>query len=169
MGLFKSWLKLVAYPVLRPAKDIKQSAQQVAADVAAARQQHREKVEEAAAIRGLLQDKTPQQKFEEMYAALGWTDAALERQRIAAARTRIGMVATGLLGFFALLALMWLVPRWLIVVLGPMAVFILAGCVALGIRYAWWEINIEERSSTPFASFLARDDLFSRLFAGTRK
>jgi hypothetical protein len=167
MGFFKSWAKAIAYPITRPAHEIKKSANLVAARLREARTQHQQKLDEAEAISGLLDKKSPTQKFHEMYEGLGWTEPELNQQLLASGRTRLAMLFTGIFGFFCLLILMWFIPRWLIVVLGPMAVIVLAGCVGLGLRYAWWELQIQERALSPFRAFVSRADLFQRLFAGT--
>ncbi len=63
-----------------------------------------------------------------------------------------------------IVALLWLVQWWVMMILGPVGIVYLAACAALSIKFAWYEYQIETRSIIPIKAFLARPDLFARMF-----
>lgn len=163
MGFFRAWARVVTYPILRPAKDLKASVAHLKAAAAKNKAVQQARAAEADAARALMGDQTPADKFSHLTQTLGWTPEALREQAVASRRARIAMVATGVLGFFMILALIWVLPRIFMIVVAPVAIVVFAGCLALGFKYAWFEYELERQEIVPFATFMARPDLFSRL------
>ena len=164
-GLF-SWVKVLAYPFVRPARDLRESAEALRESARSARQSREERKQQAKEINQLLRGHSPQEKFEQTYEAWGWDEQALRAQLVAAHRTRIAAVSTGVLGFLAILLLMLFVHSlWFRAVLAGIALLLGAGGVLHGMRYAWWEYSLETRTMTPFRSFLGRADLLKRVFS----
>ena len=164
MGLFSSLGKALTYPVRRPMQDLSKSAAGIKDSVAQARELQKRRVSDAKAAASYLKGKTPREKFDEIFHLNGWTEAELVQQRKAARNTRLGMLGLVLVGLPSLLFVMLGLSFWVLAFVGPIAVILLAGCVALAARFAWWEAQIEERSIFPLIDFLARKDLFRRVF-----
>lgn len=169
MGKIKTgltgWGRMLVYPLLRPAQDISQSVRSVREAARTAREERQQRREAAGEVSKVLEGHTPQEKFEQAFAAWGWTEDALAAQMVAARRTRLAALATGLAGFLGVLGLMLFLHGWILMMLAAVAIVMPVGGVLQGLRFAWWEYAIETRSLTPMRAFLSRPDLLERLFS----
>lgn len=163
MGFFSKAGKLLIYPISRPIADIRKSGRGIKASFDLANERRRKRAEDAMAASQYLAGKTPNEKFEEVFALNGWTDEALAEQFKAARNTRRGMLALVALTIPLMLFLLIKASFLVLAVLGTMLVILMAGCVAVAARFAWWEWQISERAIYPLAVFLARQDLFKRV------
>jgi hypothetical protein len=160
---FGGWLRMLAYPLSRPLADLRGTAQKMR-EAARSVRQHRELNQEAnKAVDGLLKPFNPQQRFEEMAAALNWTEPELRSQAVAARRARVGSVAAGVSSFGLIGWAMLLSGGWILLVLASVAVVLVVGTMLQAMRHAWWEFQLEQRALIPFRTFVCRDDLLRRL------
>ena len=164
MAMFKSFIKLLTYPVTRPMRDIRKSADEIKGAVEEARSVRARREEDARLAREALKGKSAQEKFREIAQINGWTDWELQEQRQAARNTRLVMLAVFALGLLGLCILMFSAPYYMLVLIGAMMLVFLAFTLVVAARYAWWEAQIEERSIFPFKDFLARATLFATIF-----
>ena len=158
------WMRMLAYPVSRPIQDIRASAQKVREAAQAVRAERELNVEANKAIEGMLKDIAPSRRFEEMAAALNWTEPQLRDQAVAARRARIGGLlagafAFGLVGWTMFLTSVW----WVRLALGSVAVVMVVGTLLQAVRHAWWELQLEQRALTSFRLFLCREDMLRRV------
>lgn len=167
MGKIRSGLagfgRLLAYPLSRPAKDIRQSAENVRTAARLAKEGRQRRVAHAKEVAGLLADQTPADKFQQTYDAWGWTEDALAKQLVAARRARIATLGTGVFGFFGVLVLMLTLKGWVLVVVAAMAMAVPVGGLLYALRFAWYEYQIQTRTLIPLREFLSREDLIARL------
>lgn len=163
------WLRVLASPVARPAKDIHRAASSVRETAAAAREQRAERAGEAKEIQQLLASLSPEDKFQNAYEAWKWDESALARQLVAARRARIAALLTGTFGFVAVLAVIHAAHGVFVLLLGAAAIVLVTGAVVQALRFAWWEYGIESRSLISLREFLARPDLLSRLLRLRRR
>lgn len=159
----RSWLKMISFPVARPASEISQSMQGIKRSWDEAEAVKQRKVEDAKAVSAFLEGKSPQEKFQQIYTTNRWTEPELKAQLRAARNTRLGS-----LGMVAVLfpVLVWVVASsalWVSMLSGVMAIFIFAAFVTQAARFAWWEAQIEERACFPMREFLSRQDVFKRV------
>ncbi|MEJ8837706.1 hypothetical protein [Ramlibacter sp. AN1133] len=162
-GGLTSWLKVLAYPVLRPTRDIRRSAESLREQAKANRQGRKQREAAAKEVTELLAEMSPAEKFEQTVEAWGWTEEALESQQVAARRTRIAALLTGGLGFLGLLGLMLVLQGWVVLVLAAVAIVLATGGVLQAVRFAWWEFQLQSRTLVPLRAFVSRPDLLSRL------
>ena len=164
MGMLKNIGAGVVFPFSRALRDISTSSQRVHQsyrEMAAIRQQKHEDYEAAKNALGAISE---QEKFAQIYEMNGWSEAELQEQARASRRTRLALLCTAAVGMVGVIGLSWIVKWWVMMILGPVCVIYLAACAALSIKFAWYEYQIETRSITPIRAFLARPDLFARMF-----
>lgn len=158
-----SWFKVLAYPLVRPAQDIKSSLGNIKAAAEAAREQREANAQAGHALDEVLKGRSPQEKFEATFEATGWSEQDLALQLLAARRARIASLVTSVVGFFAVLLVMWNVSGWVLILLGAAAVALVITGVLQCVRYAWWEYSLESRTLTPLRAFFSRPDLIRRM------
>lgn len=129
------------------------------------RVQREERAREAAgAYEREMEGKSPRERFELRAQELNWTPQELRTQEASARVTRRACLVFIALGFTGWLALLF-VASWLwIAIYGLLGVALLACCMALAVKNAWWEFMLQGRVLIPMRDFLARPDFFRRLF-----
>jgi hypothetical protein len=162
MSAFKSWFSIVSYGVKRPYTDIGNSLKSLSSNIAAAKAETVKRGERIRAAKSLQSNKTDAERFEELFETNGWTPDELVQQRKAVTTTKYTLMALAFVGMLSIVALLFFVPVWIMFILGPIGVIHFAGCMAMSVRYAWWQTQIDERKLCDFGVFLGRDDLFSR-------
>lgn len=113
MALFKSFVRLLVYPVTRPIRDIRRSAQGIQRAVEDTKSKRARREEDAQLAREALKGKTAQEKFREIAQINGWTEWELQQQRRAARNTRLAMLGIFVMGLLGLLVLMFTVPYYM--------------------------------------------------------
>lgn len=112
-----------------------------------------------------VQGLTPRERFESEAQRGGWTPEQLQGQlRAVRIAKRLCMVVC-VLGFLTTLVMVFRAPPLLAFILAAVAVAVLGAFLALAVRNAWWEFELQGRVLIPLADFLARPDLFRRLFS----
>lgn len=106
----------------------------------------------------------PSERFAIVAAEGGWTQAEIKAQEAAARRARRSCLVMAALGFVGFLASLLYAPFIVVLAFGFVAVALLAACLALAVRHAWWEFELQGKVLIPFRTFLARPDLIRRLF-----
>lgn len=160
----RSWLKMVVYPVARPAGEIADSMKGIKEAWARAEEIKRQKEEDAKAVTDYLKGKSPSEKFEEIYVTNQWTAPELRQQARAARNARLACL--GLVAFL-LPVLVWVVATsalWVSMLSGLVMIMVFAAAGIQAARFAWWEAQIAERSCFPMREFFSRPDLIARVF-----
>ncbi|HWS25827.1 MAG TPA: hypothetical protein VN259_04555 [Xanthomonadales bacterium] len=163
MGMLKSVGAGLAYPFTRAYHDVSGSVRNIGQSYRDMQQARRDRHEQYERARAELGDLDERQKFARLYEMNGWDEAALREQASAARRTRLLLLCAAGVGMVIVIALLWVVRWWVMMILGPLGVVYLASCAALAVKFAWFEHQIETRRIMPIKVFLARPDLFARV------
>lgn len=167
MGLIRSggsrWVKVLAYPYVRAARDLRTSVQHMRESRQELRSRRERRLAEAREVTRLLAGLAPDDKFARAAAAWGWDEAALAQQQVAAARTRLAALGASGVAFAGLLVLMAFTGGWVALPLAGAALVVLLSGLLQALRFAWWEYQLETRRLVPFRGFLSRRDLPRRL------
>lgn len=157
------------YWVRRPFRDLRGSAGGIGEQVGRYRQW---RADRAAASQARAEDYdrrnaglSPAERFAAEVLRHGWSQAELKQQERAARIARRACLVTAVLGFAAALVLMYFAAGLLVLAFAVLAIALIAGCVALAVRNAWWEFELQGRVLIPLADFISRPDLFRRLFS----
>jgi hypothetical protein len=167
MGKIRSGIfamgRAVAYPFVKPVRDLVGSARAVRNAAASAREVRRQRERANQRVDERLQGLSPAAKFERMVVEGGWKEGELVQQQVAVRRARLSALATGVAGFAICAVLMAYVPGWPRVALAVVAMVLLVATGVQALRMAWWEHSLRTRTLESLRSFLARPDLLQLL------
>lgn len=177
MGL----IKLLAYPVVRPLSQARESFGRVRGNLKqlqAAREQRAQALEEqirlaqedgfeysAEQLRDPRLIANPRERFRAVARFRGWTEAELDEQVLVYRRTKLVclLVTAGVLGVS--FASLFVVPIWALLLVGPVTFTCAAAGFAFALRAALFQSQFELRCLHGVSDYMARPDLLSHLFS----
>lgn len=168
-GLMRMAIGAATYGVRRPYRDLVSSGKSIKTEwgrfqaaraqrEAMARQQRKD-------FEARMHGLTPSEKFAAEVNRGGWTSANLREQERAARIARRASLVMSAVGFVGFLVFMYFATVIMGLVFGLLAMALLACCIAQAVRNAWWEFQLQGKVLVPLRDFLARPDLFRRLFS----
>lgn len=166
MSLMGRVLRFVFMPAVRVTEQFRQSGRRLSemrqAHLAPSRGSQPD-----SAHPGSTQDEdgpaSPAQRFERLYAQRGWTEKALAQQLVAVRRTKRAALAGCLLGTVAAMVLVLLAPLWALVLLVPAAAGLTSFGLAMALKFALFQAQIEQRELIGLRHYLGRRDMIAHL------
>lgn len=188
MGVFSFLAKSMVYPLTRPAKQAKDSYEQIKGDILSLKEAREFRVTKAQEdLRAHLerikdpnwegakptQDellnpaliKDPFIRFEVLYSVNGWTPETLKKQINAVKLTKISASYSSVFILFIGIVSLIFLPVWMVLILGP--ILLTAGAVgfASAVKHAIYQFQLENRKLIGFSELSSRSDFISYLFS----
>lgn len=168
-GPARSVWEVLSYGIRRPLRDVRENAGAVREQWGRFRSARQARDQASSAQREDYQRRTsglsPKERFHSEAARGGWTEEDLVHQERAARIGRRACLGACAVGFVASLAVIFTATPMFAFIFGLVTIALLAAFFAQAVRNAWWEFELQGRVLIPLSDFLARPDLFRRLFS----
>jgi hypothetical protein len=171
LSLLGRALRLVFMPAVRVADQLRQSGQRLS-DM---RKHHRMQMSAVTTAQATAQatagstapdpnaPMNPAQKFEHLYVQRGWSEPMLQQQLLAVRRTKRSALLGCCIGTGFALVMLAMAPLWALVILVPAAAGLTSYSIAMALKYALFQAQLEQRELISLRDYLCRADMLSHL------
>lgn len=181
MNLLRGFGRLLAYPILRPMSQAKESLGRLQGDLGtlrSARERRAQALEEQ--IRQASEDgfefsaeqlrdprliANPRTRFVAVARFRGWTEAELDEQVIVHRRAKLVCLVATAVAVCASLTSLLMAPVWMLLLLGPVTMTCAAAGFAFAVKSALYQSQLESRSLHGVKDYLSRPDLLRHLLS----
>lgn len=179
MGVIRGFVRMITYPVVRPLQSVREASSQLRADLAKgkeARAKHHAELQEKVAVFAAQNSEVtaeqllnpaligdPRRRFKALADLNGWTPAGLEEQLVAVRRGKRFVGIAAAVVFMAGLTTITMAPVWVVLVLSPCLVVVVAYGVASAFKYGLMQFQLEEKALYKARDYFSKPNFFSHL------